>query len=205
MKIEAEDVSAKAEWFSNVVNESRIVCPRAVSGTLVFDLEYFAWAESRAIEVATVTPLKAPELLTAFNRAWAECHKHVALLQYEITQAEAEVNRVKAEVLLDRVPAILKEKGLSNPRSPAGSEDMRQAILDSDQDYVDAQRRRDQLKCVKELFVGKLKNFEMCFSSVKKILDHGGAYSYLENKLLSGDTGTSEPGTVLSGFGIPKL
>jgi hypothetical protein len=51
-------------------------------------------------------------------------------LEYQFAVREAE--KIRAEVLLDRVPKILAEKGLATAKNPMGSEDLRDAVLAQD-------------------------------------------------------------------------
>ena len=175
--------------------ETALVCPRAdaTAQPLVIDLSISYQTEARVPEVAFVTQAKAPELLAAFNSGYLELHKQVTMLEYELVQARTAADKVRAIVLLDRAPGILEARGLINGKNRSGSEDLRNAVLAQDEEYQKAVETAEQIECVVELLKGKLKGFEMAYSSVKKILGEG-AFNMLNRRLGSG-TGTAEPGT----------
>jgi len=136
--------------------------------------------------VATANAHKAPELLATFNIAYLDVKD--VLLKLECLQIEAskDVNRRKAIVILDEVPKILAAKGLSNSRSPGGSEDQRNAILDTDAEYLAANDRLSLIKAMIKLMEGKLKGVEMAYTSVKKILGQDNGWKDLnQNRNLS--------------------
>lgn len=148
-----------------------IVVPRGNgTGGIVLDMTNVYIAEGRIQEVAFVTPHKAPELLSTFNVTFLELTRHITKLDYERNVAKRVANKMRAIILLDRVPAILKERGLATAKSPAGSEDLRQAILDIDEPYQTACDRVDQITAIMKLLQGKLTSIEMAYTSVKKII-----------------------------------
>jgi hypothetical protein len=153
--------------------------PRGIPGLapLQIDLTNVYKAESRIPEVAFVTPQKAPELLATFIDAYQSLSKHLVAVDFERSQAERAAGKVRASILLDKLAGILQEKGLATSRSPMGSEDVRQAILDSDPEYTAALDKIDALSAAVELIKGKVKSIEMAYTSVKKIIGEG-AYSY---------------------------
>lgn len=202
------------------ITEKIITIPRGVTGLapLEIDLTNVYRAEGRIPEVAFVTPQKAPELLAVFIDAYASLAKHIVAVDFERSQAERAANKLRAIILLDKVPTILKDKGLTSARSPSGSEDLRKAILDSDEEYTSALDKIDQLNALVELIKGKSRSVEMAYTSVKKIIGEN-AYNF-RNTNLSGPAESPKPpvlrerqteetlptlgGSVRSGFGTPK-
>lgn len=152
--------------------QKAIVCPRGKGETqaLALDMTNCYKAEGRIQEVAFVTPHKAPELLAVFNETFLELTRYLSQLDYELNVAERAANKVRAIILLDKVPEILKERGLATAKSPLGSEDIRTAILDTDQEYQEALERCDKIRAISKLLQGKLKAIEMAYTSVKKII-----------------------------------
>jgi hypothetical protein len=156
------------------------------SGSVAIPIRSVYEAESRIPEVATANAHKAPELLATFNIAYLDVKD--VLLKLECLQIEAskDVNRRKAIVILDEVPKILAAKGLSSARSPGGSEDQRNAILDTDAEYLAANDRLSLIKAMIKLMEGKLKGVEMAYTSVKKILGQDNGWKDLnQNRNLS--------------------
>lgn len=156
-----------------------------------FSMKKVLIAEQRAEEIAICTPSKAPELLATFNRGYLDAANIHAKLKLEQARAEAEAAEIKAEILLDKAPAIVKAKGLTS------SVDIRQAIVDSDPEYQEARDRLDMLNASVEYVKGKMKFLENAYTSVKKIMD-----TENWNMVLSG--GKSQLSGGENGFGDPK-
>lgn len=170
-----------------------ITCPRGSGegSPIVIDLKAILVAETRVIEVQAVTPAKAGELLATFNVSWRDLHQHIVYLEKEKNDAERAMNRIKSDIFLNKVPVMLKERGLAN------NEHHRDAVLNLDPDWEKALDRYDQLHAVSELLKGKLKSFEMAYNSVKKLLGEN-AYNFLNRNdhRTSGDTGTTGVGEI---------
>ncbi len=189
-----------------------IVCPRGsgAGSPIIIDLKAILKAESRVIEVQAVTPTKAGELLATFNVSWRDLHQHIVFLEKEKNDAERSLNRIRSTIVLDKVPEILKARNLTN------NEHHREAVVTLDPEYQEAEERMDIIEAISELLKGKLKSFEMAYTSVKKLLGES-AFNYLNRNdhRTSGDTGTRDIGEVspdekpaqgrsFSGFGSPK-
>ena len=169
-----------------------LVCPVVGRSPEVIDLTVVYEIENRIQEVAFVTAAKAPELLARFNEAYLYVHKHISLLEYELVRAECAADKLRAVILLDKVPQILEAKGLTSGRSKAGSEDLRNAVLAQDAEYQEALDQAQQIRCIIELLKGKMKGFEMGYTSVKKILGES-PYGMLSRSVGSG-TGEAPAG-----------
>lgn len=167
----------------NDINPGTLVVPRGLPdlSPLRLDLGEINTVESRIQEVAFTNPVKAPELLAVFNKAYSDLVGIISSVEYEFQMAKKHANEVRAIILIDKVPGILKEKGLSSAKSPTGSEDMRQAILDMDKDYSAAQDKVIQLKCILSLLEGKQKSIDMAYTSVKKVLGDSSQYRHSQS------------------------
>lgn len=178
--------------------DTAIVCPRGNPDLqpLVLDLTKIYKIQNRICEVAFVTAGKAPELLARFNEAFLDCHEQVVALEYELVQAKRVQNRIRAIIIIDKAPGILESKGLTSGKSRAGSEDLRNAVLDQDDDYLKACETVAQIECIIELFRGKMRGFQMAYESTKKILGES-AFGMLNRtvQMGQGDHG-AEVGTV---------
>lgn len=155
-------------------------------------------AESRIEEVAVVNAHKAPELLACFNMAFLELKEHLVKLQLLKVDALKAANKRRSVVILDEVPRILREKGISSSRSPGGSEDQRQAILDQDEEYLKAKDRVDLLEAMEELLEGKVEGMEWAFTSVKKVLGNDNPWHHGSG--LSKDRNLSAPSELPEGL-----
>jgi hypothetical protein len=146
---------------------------------LEFELGDVINAENRKRDIITVNRETAPELMFLFNQAYCSILRMISQISFECTQASKYANKRKAEVILDVAPEILKVKGLISPRSPAGSEDLRNAVLDLDEPYLQLMDVVNMLETAYEFLRSKAKGFEMAYHSVKKIYDI--SYSNLGN------------------------
>lgn len=178
---------------------------------LQLDLRSIYLCESRIHEVAIVTPTKAPELLSEFNRGWLEAKKVVARLQFELHQAVTGMKQVKSRLVLDEIPGILLAKGLVTEKNKSGSEDLREMVLMTKPEYVDACDRVAALEVAIQFIRDKADALEMAYTSVKKLLGEGGGSNpfHRSNPSLSGggskeDLGApSQPSPRYTGFGTP--
>jgi hypothetical protein len=191
-------------WGIAVVDKRDIL--RAPMGgsdrSLHFDITDLNRAEVRCDEVKNVTKLKAPELLTLFNKAHATASRIVVALTAEHTQAKSALDRIRAEILLDKAPQILKEKGLATAKSPSGSEELRQAVVDMDPQYIAMNERINILDAMRRLLAIKAKMFDNSFTAIKKILGED-AFSHASGGLDS-SAGNEGDGGISNGFGSPN-
>lgn len=172
---------------------TELVCPRGKQGeqALIIDLGAIVKAEVRQDEVQIVTPQKAPELLSEFNRAWRKLNELVVTLTNESNHAKKAVSQRKAVLLLEVVPKRLKDADLTS------TADNRQAVIDLDLEYQTLSERSEYIECVIEYLRGKMKSFETALNSVKKIMsDDAFNYTIPNTK---GDSGSAPPG--IAGFG----
>lgn len=171
------------------VARGQIVAPRArpADGYLTWDVSGIHQAEQRTEEVSTVTRDKAPELLATFNKAYADASEIRTRLEYELDVVKNEIERLRASIILDRVPTILREKGLASAKSPAGSEDLRTAIINSDPDYRELVDRRGMLECVIALVKVKADKIQRAYSSVSKLVGDGSLRYNLPSSSMNGN------------------
>lgn len=163
--------------------------PKPGAPEIVLDLGDIMIAEQRQNEIARVTPIKAPELLSLFNGAWRDVDKFVKELVETRIQAERFLERRRASLLLYEVEETLKKCDLSSTK------DTRDAVIALDVEYIDLQDRVDQITAAGEYLKGKLKSFENAFTSVKKIMgeDAYSMQSRIGNPNLSGTTERPRP------------
>ncbi len=164
--------------MSELVTKDQIRVPRGTgNGFVEIDLSRVRELEARKEEASAISKVKAPELLTAMNEGYTIlATKLLPLVSYELTQAKQAADERKAVVFLDEAPRILKEKGLSRPNNPSGSADQREAILSLDPEFKKLRNAVDMLDAVYELLKGKMRGFEMSYSSVKRTYDDLSGY-----------------------------
>lgn len=149
-----------------LITATELVVPSGsmLEADLTIDLAAILRSEIRQDEVANVTPIKAGELLAEFNRSWRDIHSVISRLEAEKNKAEKEANKRKGILLLEEIPRILKDKGITS------TADTRQAVIDTDGEYEILTDRFDQLRAAIFYLKGKLESFENAFTSTKKIL-----------------------------------
>jgi hypothetical protein len=182
--------------------DTLFLVPRGVPGLapLQLDLTVVHLAESRVQEIGFLTPQKAPELMSLFNKANLDLARYLAELTLERVQAEATVNNIKSVVVLDRAVDILKAKGLTTEGNPAGSKDLRDAVLNGDQEYQKALLTLNVIETYVELIRNKMRVMENSYTGAKKIIGDGSSGPYnRRNPNLTGDSGSLEPGQTLPG------
>lgn len=180
-------------------------------GNVEFDLTIPYMAESRIREIAFVTIEKAPELLSLFVEAYAKLADHYATLEEMVERGKNAADRRRAVIILDEVPEYVKAKGIGNARSPMGSEDIREAIVQQDASYAILLDKIASYKATRELVYMKLKAIDMAYTAIKKIIDNQ------SNRILPIGGGTIPDGatagheveesagqTKIKGFGKPR-
>lgn len=179
-----------------------LLVPRGLKGLapLSIDMTSILTAEGRIKEVAAVTPTKAPELLSMFNMTYLDCSKYVALLEQEHIMAKRQADKVRSVVVLERAPQILLTRGLSTAKNPAGSEDLRRAVLDGDEEYQIAMQLVSDIHCYLDLLKGKQKGIEMAYTSVKKCLGEN-AFNFGHRGFSAGNEGNAQAGDTIDGNG----
>ncbi len=144
------------------------------SPSVNLDLTTIIATEARIHEIGFLTPQKAPELLAVFN----EAHRDLAVLSVKaklaLHSAQQEADRVKAVLILDKIPGILTAKGLVKPGNPAGSADLREACLALDIEYQEAMDRVAYVEAVVELLHGKEESIRRAHFSVSSIFKETG-------------------------------
>lgn len=121
--------------------------------------------ERRLIEARVVNPATYSDLEYTFNEGYREAKKNLSIIGYEITQAERIFRRVKSEFILDEYPNFLKENKLKDNTT------VREAFLERQKAYVDAQERINMLKAIESLMDGKIRVFENVCRYLKKEMD----------------------------------
>lgn len=125
-------------------NEALVV-PTAGGGARTFDLRDVLSAETRLPEVEFANRAKGGMLLDLFNRAMLSTRKVAGVLLAMKNDAKLELGRVKGSIILETVPEYLKKTG-GAARSPYGSEDIREAIIATQETYQKALSTLNQIE-----------------------------------------------------------
>lgn len=129
-------------------------------------------AERRVEEIAITNEHKGPELMAFFNQAYMDATDFSNRLATELVRAQKVADTRKAKVVLDEVPRILREKGLSSEKSArvSGTVAQQEAILTQDTEYQAAVDMVDCIAGYKDLMDRKMKTIEMAYLGVRKII-----------------------------------
>lgn len=176
-----------------ILTSTEIVCPRGTPGEspLVIDLAAILKAEVRQEETSSVTPAKAQELSTAFNRSWLDLNGVLAHLHLEKMKAEKVLEQRRSVLMLEVVPKTLSDKKLQS------NDANREAIVLLDEDYSAKQDTLMEIVAVVKFLEGKLRSFENALSIAKKVLGDQSPMWRTHNPNLSGDTSSkTAPGVM---------
>ena len=121
--------------------------------------------ESRLIEAKVVNGGTYNELEYTFNEGYRQAKRHLSEIGYQITQAKKALREAKSKAILDEYSDFLKEKKLKDNAT------VRDAYLETKEDYVAAQDRIDMLTALECLIEGKIKVFENVCRYMKKQMD----------------------------------
>lgn len=138
-----------------------------------FDAENVYKAISRGSEVALCTAVKAPELLATFSEAFADANRLLSKIELQFNLCDEYIKRRQSVLVLDEMAAIIETKGHSTPKSPMGTAEIREAIIDGDEELSRLRQTQIFLKCLLSLWNGHRRKLEMDHGSVKKIMERG--------------------------------
>lgn len=129
------------------------------------DFSAIKQGESRLIEAKVVNGATYSELEYTFNEGYRQAKRHLSEIGYQITRAKKALREAKSRSILDEYPEFLKEKKLKDNAT------VRDAYLETQEDYVSAQDRIDMLLALENLVEGKVKVFENVCRYMKKQMD----------------------------------
>lgn len=138
------------------------------NGEVIVNLAEIVKNEARLAEVATVTQITAPELLSTYNEVWLKLHRLTTRLTFERNKADNCLKRAKATAKLLCTDETLRVKGHTK-----SSADLREAIVELDPEVVAAKDRLDTIAVVLSMVEGKREAFYNAYNSVKKLTYYG--------------------------------
>ncbi len=165
-----------------------LVIPRGTRGLdpIKLDMSKVYDVESRLHETSFVTTSSAVELTSVFNQGSGLVAKYLCWVNYEILQAEKELDLCKAVVILDKLPgqaAKLKELGIKP------NEDYRNAMIMRDTDCQTFLDVLNGLKAAKEFLESKHKLFERAYYGCRNVIGQPTKYTPINTHMGS----TMEP------------
>jgi len=172
--------------------------PSMKEAPLRLEMGYVYLVESRIRDIAHTNESTAPELLAAFNEAWRVLDNYVTRLKAEAVLGKRTLDRERAKLVVDEIPAIIEAKDLPNTR------DIRDSLVLMDPTYQEYEERVAYIDATLMLMEGKKKAMEMAYTAVKKII---GGNALSTRRVLNVDPNEQqEPGVTspTSGFGTPR-
>jgi hypothetical protein len=158
---------------------------------VVLDMTDVYRAEVRLVELKGVNRQRAGELVYTFIEAWDRAKQYLSTASIELLRAKQRVRNIRAAIVLDSSIEVLKKKELVSSRSPAGSEDLRESVVNSDPQFQEATERVYQIQAVVEILDSQVEKFRMAYFSINKLLD-----PYQPPPSISGGTGLDDVGAM---------
>ncbi len=168
-----------------------LVVPCVVGKPLALDMKKIHKAESRLIELCAVTKAKAGELMYTLNEALSDARDNYALIKHQFGCWKQKLRTTRGLVILDRAQDLLKDKGLASTRSPAGSADLREAVVDTDPTYLDVTDKLLQVEAALDHVGNKVEKLKTAYFAVRDL-----TMGQDSKRSTSGGVGDDEPGAL---------
>jgi hypothetical protein len=139
-------------------DDNIFLCP---DGT-TFDIATINEAARRVNELAIVTRIKAPELMSLFARASFELSRIIPKVLLSHQLAKQTVAKRAAILMVDIIPGKIAEMQLS------GNAETRQAFVDKDDEYNKYLEIELQWNAAKAFFTYQFKSVEGALNAIKK-------------------------------------
>lgn len=179
-----------------------LVIPRGTKGlaSIKLDMSKVYETEARLHETSYVNPHSAVELTSVFNQGSGLVAKYICWINYEILQAEKELDLCKAVVILDKVPEQahkLKELGIKP------NEDYRNALITRDPECRAALDVLNGLKAAKEFLETKHKLFDRSYYSCRNLINQPTKYTPINT--YAGSTADPQSNFMGENENLPKV
>jgi hypothetical protein len=131
-----------------------------------YDLTLVNQAEARAHEIATVTPITAPELLSLYCRASFSLGRYLHDLYLAHQRAVKMTANRKAVMIIDVIPSLVESS-----KKTSQNADVRQGYVDLDPEYSNLLDIETQYEAGLMYFKRKIEDMENGINSIKKVID----------------------------------
>ena len=126
-------------------------------------------AMARFHEAKNLVPGNYSSLEFSFQSAWREAKRNAIEVGEAICKAKQNIEEAKADIILDEIPRILEERGLSKT---ANNADFRKAVMSRNIDYSTSLEHLDKLEALLEHFESHMKIMENTSRFLKKQMDY---------------------------------
>lgn len=127
-------------------------------------------SEARIHEISFADKTRAKDLFAEFTKAYIYASKLHAMCKLHVARAAIESRKRRSVLIIDFMPEMAKAKGLSTSRSPTGAEDIREAFLYRDEEFLLIEDGRAALEAAEALLFGKMMAFREAADAVKQML-----------------------------------
>lgn len=167
---------------------------------LSLDMKTIHKAEARIHELAFITKAKAGEFVAFMTQAHREARDHRAEVKREWGRWKQRLKTLRGLVVLDRAPTILKQKELASSRSPAGSEDLRDSVVNTDAEYIRAVDKTLQVEAAFDLLDTKVETLRMAYFSAHALTKDFESKRDLSGSAMSDDPAAPDQVEVVQNF-----
>lgn len=149
---------------------TRLTVPRGTPalGTFTIEMSAIYKAESRLKEISVISGEASKELMGFYIDAISETNKYLGWVTYELMQAEKHLKLVKAEVIIDKLPALLVDYRKNGQKDNA---DIREALMYRDKEYQSQLDIVNGLSAIQEMLEAKTKTFSKAHYACKTVYD----------------------------------
>ena len=116
--------------------------------------------------VRDVTPSTFSHLEHVYGEAYRDLKKHLAIVGGQLLEAQENVDKIKAGLILDKFPEFLKGKPKSMDNAAT-----RDAFITQDPEYQAMKDRMNTLKTIEVFLEGRVKVMERATSYMRKKMD----------------------------------
>ena len=138
-----------------------------------FNLERVYEAEARLQDIQLAGTAQAKDLFAVFTKAYVQLGRIHSKVKYEVAMAAIASRKRRAVLMLDVIPEQAKAKGLGTARAPTGSEDVREAFMYSDPDFLHIEESRAALEATEALVFGKMMAMKDAMAACRMMLAPG--------------------------------
>lgn len=167
-----------------------LIVPSCTGAPQTFDMRKIHRAEVRLVELASVNKFKAGELQAAMIDAFGEARRYYASLKSEFGRCKQKMRTISGILILDKAADIIKEKGLSSTRSPAGSEHLRAAVFNTDKEYLVVADIMLQVEAAMDEMESTAEKLKMAYYAIRDLIQG----SDPSRRDVSGGVGSDDPG-----------
>jgi hypothetical protein len=153
-----------------LLSADALVVPSSTGRPHTFDMRKIHKAESRLVEMNGITKAKAGELLYTVIDAFGDAKDYHATLKGEFGRCKQKLRSVRGVIVLDKAPDELKAKGLSSARSPAGSEDLRDSVVNTNTDYMFWADVLAQVEVASDRMEAKVEKLKMAYYAISDLI-----------------------------------